>query len=89
MQVKQCNKCGKIQPLECYSMDYHAADNHRPWCKRCEARARWERKYPDGVPKKECSNCGQMLPLYEFSRNAKNKDRLNDICRDCINEVRF
>lgn len=35
---------------------------------------------------KKCAGCGQVKPLSEFNRNRRNKDGLQDRCRQCFSE---
>lgn len=35
---------------------------------------------------KICKHCGVEKPLSEFHRVSRNKDGINDWCKDCVNE---
>jgi hypothetical protein len=48
--MKFCWKCETVHLLACFATDRHQRDDHRPYCRTCEAtRKRAYRRTPAGI----------------------------------------
>ena len=43
-------------------------------------------KEQESIPTKKCPKCGRKLPTTEFYTNCRNKDGLQDKCKECQSE---
>ena len=85
---KVCSRCGRTLPISEFTRDNtNSADGYKTWCKDCNSRAHYERKFPDGVPNQVCIVCGVPKPLYAFRRDAHQITNLSKTCKECEDKL--
>lgn len=89
-EVKQCNKCLEMKPLDQFAIQKEGKMGRASYCKDCFS-ARHKERYSKHVPlpdvapgNKLCRKCLVEKPLTEFSRQANSRDKYNSQCKACV-----
>lgn len=86
-QMKRCNKCGEMKPLNEFTRDRKRKDGLNLYCRNCKrspaTMQRLEEKaaIPEGC--KQCAMCKEIKPFETFSRSKGRKDGRHSYCKNC------